>query len=154
MDGASMGDHLASAKAVYEAELLSRWGQPNGAAESETRELESRLGLKLPAAYLEFLRWMGNHTRGPFAGTDMFIGDIAPNTEYAREFFDEHDLGAFPTDGLCFYSHQGYILGWLRVSADPNPECFFVGETSREIAHGGRFADFIKQSIERACRRA
>src|SRR6476660_6596686 len=80
-----------------------------GCSDEEVRRLEDQFGVHGPAAYREWLRWMGHRAGGFLRGTDVFYdADLPSLKEGALELFHENDLdGALPADALVFYLHQG-----------------------------------------------
>jgi SMI1/KNR4 family protein SUKH-1 len=108
----------------------------HGFTDEEVRELERQLGRTLPAAYREFLLWMG-HGAGDFmVGTDLFypwIRRIGEGpwalTQGARELLDENAFPEpLPEDAFTFSMHQGYTFQFFRLSAGDDPPVYWYGE--------------------------
>ncbi|HHH27592.1 MAG TPA: SMI1/KNR4 family protein [Polyangiaceae bacterium] len=67
---------IDKAKAYYQAHLKSRYGTPRGCSTEEVDALEKQVGHPLPAAYREFLLWMGKDKEGVFRGSDWFVNTL------------------------------------------------------------------------------
>jgi hypothetical protein len=97
--------------------------------------LERQFGHPFPAAYREFLRWMGKHHRGPFQGSDCFPACLALNNEGLPELLAENHIQfPLPTRFLAFFMHQGYIAAWFALPApsdDPPVWAFYEGSMSQ-----------------------
>lgn len=107
-----------------------------GCTEEEVHRLEEQLGIHVPAAYREWLRWMGHGAGGFLRGTDVFYDDDLPSLkEGALELFHENDLdGALPADALVFYLHQGYVAQFMRLSEGDDPPIYGYAEGSGQRA--------------------
>lgn len=123
-----------------------------GCSPAEIRSLQNQLGVVLPAAYVEFLLWMGKDVAGCLKGTDVFIHQVLDNTEQLplllRENSVEWRLGEHP---VCFYSHQGYQVAWFEVTASDDPLVFFYDECEDDgIVERGTLSTFLL-ALLRAC---
>jgi len=95
----------------------------------EILALEQRLNLQLPAAYKEFLLWMGHGAGSLFRGSDVFYDDLDGLKEAAIELLRENGLtGYLPEDAFVFYMHQGYQFDFLRTSEGDDPPLYHFGE--------------------------
>ncbi len=124
--------------------------QPIGCSVEEVEELESKIGFSLPAAYKEYLLFMGKDYKGVMVGTDCFITDVVSNTEYLPELLEENNLDyKLPKNYLAFFCHQGYIMSWFALPcAENNPVCYFFSEGTHElpVVYGG-FKQFMTKDI-------
>ncbi len=143
---------LDKAKAYYRTHLQAQFGEPQGCSTAEVDELEQRIGYPLPAAYREFLLWMGKHKDGVFRGSEWFASDVAENTEYVGDLLRENGVDWRPKGPiLSFFCHQGYMIAWFDLPANgDDPPCYFYSEgkgmdvpEQRE-----RFSEFLLTELE------
>ncbi len=141
-------DHLVEIRAFHAKEVEPWTGPPAGCTEAEVQALEDRLGWRLPLAYKQYLRFMGNDQKGIFVGSDWFIADAHLNA-IARELaYMEVDYTPV-TDTLTFMSHQGYIHGWMDMPVvSDDPPVFFYTESSKanegnSVTEYVRFTDLL-----------
>jgi hypothetical protein len=90
--------------------------KPIGCADSEIFALEKSVGFELPAAYKDYLFFMGNDYNGVMRGTDCFVNNVKENTDYLPELLKENNIeGGLADNYLVFYNHQGYIASWFNL---------------------------------------
>jgi hypothetical protein len=128
---------------------LTYWTWP--CSEGEVATLEQKLGVHLPAAYQEFLLWMGHGAGAFLQGTDVFY-EALPLTDAARELLAEDNVMApLPPDAIVFYMAQGYQFMFMRASEGENPPVYFYGEGMSEAPYPRlyeSFTAFLEKEIE------
>ncbi len=141
--------YLQRAKRYYESELYGEFGAPRGASDREIMEVEGRLGRVLPAAFREYLRWMGNDFEGIFRGTDCFLRDVEANTEWLPSFLEECGVVFADTATvICFWCHQGCVAVWFHVDGDvADPECWGLTDDGKPVRSVGRFSEYIERCL-------
>jgi hypothetical protein len=69
--------------------------------ETEVAQLEQQLGHAIPAAYCEFLLWMGHGAGNFLRGSDVFYEHLRSNVSAARELLRENNISLdLPVDAL------------------------------------------------------
>jgi len=124
--------------------------QPKGCSVEEVDELEAKIGFPLPAAFREYLIFMGKDYKGVMVGTNCFITDVISNTEYLPELLEENNLDyKLPKNYLAFFGHQGYIMSWFALPCvEDNPVCYFFSEGTHEYpVECGDFKQFMTNDI-------
>lgn len=143
--------HLDEAKAFYAAELQRYYASPpRGATEEEINALEQRLGMSLPAAYREFLLWMGDDLDGIFRGSDCFAHSVLGNTKALKdELLPENGIDLGSENPVVFFMHQGYIAAWFdRTASEPDPVISFFSEgNDKGIQTAGCFTDWLMAEL-------
>jgi hypothetical protein len=98
---------------------------PLPCSQEEVAVLEQRRGLTFPAAYREFLLWMGKSAGAPFLeGHEVFLSSL-PLNHAAQALLAEHHVETPLPDGAIVFAlipGQGFIFlqqNKLRNSADP-----------------------------------
>jgi len=146
--------HLFRARQLYGASLRPRFGEPAGCTEYELTALERAVGHALPAAYREYLLWMGNDVDGVFRGSEWFAADVMENTAYVGELLREHGMEEHLREPvLAFFCHQGYMVAWFELPAEvDDPPCYFFSEGHDMTApvRYERFSDFLYAELQ-AC---
>ncbi|WP_419804688.1 SMI1/KNR4 family protein [Terriglobus sp.] len=124
-------DHLVEVRAFYAKEVEPWTGPPVGCTEAEVQALEDRLGWRLPLAYKQYLRFMGNDRKGIFVGSDWFLESAHLNV-IPSELANMEVAYTPVTDTLSFMSHQGYIHGWMDLPVvSDDPPVYFYTESSK-----------------------
>lgn len=126
-------------------------GQIVGCDENEIKELESAVGLKLPTAYKEFLRWAGNSLGDFEEGSEFFYDqDLVDLQRMAKDLLvDNNTPFELPDDAFVFWGHQGYQFTFFRTSEGDNPPVHYYIEAGQgekeEIKwnYKPRFTDFL-----------
>lgn len=142
--------HIERAIELHRAKIEPALGRPRGAPEAEILALERRLGIQLPAAYREYLRWMGNDCKGALRGSDCFIRDVETNANGLRELLLENGVAHPSSRPIVFFLHQGYIAYWFDATDqrdDPELSCFHENGESRAILTMGTFSEWLFEEL-------
>ncbi|MGG6294149.1 SMI1/KNR4 family protein [Leptolyngbya sp. AN02str] len=91
-------------------------------SEDDIAVLEDRLGLRLPDAYKEFLRWTGSGGE-LFGGYRFKVTNVPFNREDAIETLHEDSSSeVLPEDAIvCFLQQGGYAFAFIRASEGVDP---------------------------------
>ncbi len=142
--------YLDAVQQQFEASILNR--EPlEPCTEDEVHALEQELGFPLPAAYREFLLWMG-HGAGRFLrGSDVFYAELEGLRESAIDLLRENDIDInLPNDAFVFFMHQGYMFYFVRMSEDSDPPVYgFCEGQSRTFPDRlySQFSEFLAAMI-------
>ncbi len=141
------GGNLQKAREIYRASLQGDFGPPRGCTPVQISNLETRLGRPLPAAYREYLAWMGNDQNGALRGSNWFWDDVEPNTGYLPDLLNENGIQSTEcAQPICFFMHQGYIACWFDLGTpDADPPCYFFSEADKTcgIEQIESFSEFL-----------
>lgn len=100
-----------------------------GCTDEEVATLEQRIGRFLPAAYREFLLWIGHSAEYLLRGSNVFYPDLERLHTSTEELLQENNITTpLPDDAFVFYMHQGYQCSFFRLSEGDNPPVYFYGE--------------------------
>jgi hypothetical protein len=137
---------LEASKAFYDSHLRRDFGEQLGCSLAAIAELERRLDGPFPAAYREFLGWIGEHYDGPFCGSDCFPEHLEANNRLLPELLAENGIAfQLPPRFLAFFTHQGYIAVWFALPAtsdDPPVWIFNEGATPQPV-EGPNFSTWL-----------
>lgn len=142
---------LAELKAFHRAEIEPLCGMARGCNEPEIVQLERDLGEALPAAYREYLLWMGHDNKGPFVGTNAFVDDVLKNNAWLPGLLAENNIAfELPKRYVTFYMHQGYVAGWFHLpTPEPDPLCWLFSEGQTQTPEfRGSFSSFILAEMQ------
>lgn len=144
--------YLDNARAVAAELHTVSEAESKPCSQHEVERLERRLGRPVPAAYREFLLWMG-HGAGDFlAGTDAFYPDLANIQEWAAALLSDDDAALqLPEDALVILMHQGYQFCFVRLSEGDDPPVYYYMEDSRPETFtrtDEHYSDFLVALIE------
>lgn len=121
--------YLNRAKTAFAHSRLAAPDEVLGCTEAEVAALEQRIGHYLPAAYREFLLWIGHSAGHLLQGSDVFYQQLEPLPTYAQELLQENDITTpLPEDAFVFYVHQGYQFMFFRLSEGDDPPVYYYGE--------------------------
>lgn len=130
---------------------FARLDQIRGCSEEEIVRLESHLGLRLPAAYREFLAVMGKGAGDFYRGTDIFYSDLLFGLYSVLQRMLEEDQMPFRLreDAVIFSSHQGYIFSYFHASEGDNPPVWGYHElhTAPKLIDD-TFNEFLDSSLD------
>jgi hypothetical protein len=125
---------LQLAKKVHSEHFPVLGAQAIGCTEEEIETLEKRVGLKLPSAYHEFLRWMGKGDGRFWIGLGGFYEGLPRYNEWARELVRESGSAAeLPSDAFVVFWDDNYFY-FLRTSEGDNPPVYaFLSPSLEEL---------------------
>ena len=110
--------YLDRAKALFKQLKTAEPNEVQPCTDAEVIHLEQQIGQPLPAAYREFLLWMGHGAGRFFVGADYFypyIKNIEHYRESARELLEENGISTpMPRDALsstCIKATKSCISG-------------------------------------------
>lgn len=123
-----------------------------GCTTDEVKRLEQQLKISFPAAYQEFLLWMG-HGAGQFLqGSDCFYKHLPHLQNWAIELLQENNFPEpLPEDAFVFFMHQGYQFSFFRLSEGDNPPIYSYCEGENQISFTrthSQFSEFISTEVE------
>ncbi|MDP9310175.1 MAG: SMI1/KNR4 family protein [Chloroflexota bacterium] len=142
-------DYLKEIRQFYTKHIEPYLGKPVGCspAEIEIMELEQRVRFPLPAAYTQYLAWMGNDFDGIFRGSDWFISNVIERSAALPDLLQENHIAyALPEHYLVFCAHQGYVMAWFALPMEhDNPPAYFYseGQNLRAPYLAGTFTDVV-----------
>jgi hypothetical protein len=91
--------------------------------DDEIEAMEAVIGIPFPAAYKEFLRWMG-HSAGSFMDSHIFdLDTLHRNRGDALELMEDNGCSeTLPDDAIVFaWGNQGYYFSFIRSSEGDDP---------------------------------
>ncbi|KAF0813553.1 hypothetical protein IGB42_01904 [Andreprevotia sp. IGB-42] len=145
--------YLISSKDFYQQCIAPQRGDPSGSAPLVIEKVSDRLGLRFPAAYLEFLRWMGNDTAGVLSYANWCLHDLPANQTFLQVLLE--DAGAsyqLPASAVVFYSDHGCRAAWFDAAAPaPDPYCYFMNDDMAEPVAAGAFSGLLLQALKDSC---
>ena len=106
---------------------------------------------KLPQAYLEFMREMGNESYNSFmVGHSCFMDEIFDLKEGALELLEENESKlTLADDDFVFWMSQGYMFTFFKLDEGDNPPVYFYSEDREDqyfkIAHS--FTEFYMNFV-------
>lgn len=121
-----------------------------GCTEDEIKQLETKLGNKLPKYYKEFLLRMGHNSGDFLAGTDIRYKSVFSLKEWAEELLKENN---YPfklfEDDFVFAMHQGYQFWYFKINNNDNPEIYYYleGKSKPEII-AKSFTEFLENMMK------
>jgi SMI1/KNR4 family protein SUKH-1 len=121
--------------------------------EEDVHKLEQHLGIILPAAYKEFLYWMGRGAGRLQRGSRFFYGHLWDIKKVAVNLLDENEVPeSLSDDAFVFYMHQGYQFAFLRASEGDDPPVYYYGEElegNAIIKSHPSYSEFLLSTIEK-----
>jgi hypothetical protein len=122
----------------------------HGCSVDEIEKLEKHIGAKLPHEFREYLMLVG-HGAGDFnKGSDYSFENLFHLTEESRKMMD---AGPFklPDDSFVFFSHQGYIIAYFKLSEGDNPPVYSYMEMEQEpLKWAPSFTEYLSKSLDEA----
>jgi hypothetical protein len=143
--------HIARAVEGHRRLVEPALGPPTGASPADVLALERDLGAPLPAAYREYLLWMGRDRDGILRGTNCFVDDVLSNNLALPELLRENGIPPPQARYVTYFMHQGYIACWFPLAADPDDPPvlrFDEGRRASGIEAPGTFSEVLCREIE------
>jgi hypothetical protein len=97
-----------------------------GASEADVAALETRLGVRFPTVYHEYLLVMGREPGGVARGSDIRFGCLHLLTEEMRAEAAGAGIDV-DADAVAIFAHQGYDYVYFRASeaaTSPDPPLY------------------------------
>ncbi|MEQ9668818.1 SMI1/KNR4 family protein [Coleofasciculus sp. G2-EDA-02] len=120
--------------------------------EEEVLALEQQLKVSLPAAYREFLLWMGHSTGELFAGSQWNYKKIIRLQTGAKEILERNSFPEpLPDDAFIFWMHQGYQFMFFRLSEGDDPPVYYYHEGRHENSfdkYTDSFSEVLSEAID------
>ncbi len=142
--------YLQQARMLYEQ--LGERQPPAACTPEEVSALEQRLGLSLPAAYKEFLLWMGRGAGYFMKGMWFYYQDL-PLQQQAAELLARYRFPhPLPADAFVFFMSQGYTFSFLRVTEGDDPPVYSYRALYERLCFALRFrshSDSLVHELER-----
>jgi hypothetical protein len=120
----------------------------NGCAVSDIQALEKKLDQPFPAAYFEFLAWMGNGAGTFLEESRCFFRHAATLKRDAIELLQENNFPeSLPPDATAVWMHQGYQFLFITAGEGDNPPVHWYHErlhsTDFEFRQYPSFVEFL-----------
>ena len=139
-------DYLAKAQAFYNYNIWSKFGSPKGVTIEAVRELERKMGVKFPHAFVEYLRWMGRDN-SIYIGSDAYFEHILPNGPMLAEMFEDNNIKyQHPSKPVVSLTHQGYIASWFYCERGVEDPIFYGYSESHDdypTCKNKKFSDML-----------
>jgi hypothetical protein len=120
--------------------------------EEEVGDLELQMGTTFPAAYREFLLWMGHDASRLLAGSDYRCRQLPKLREWAVGLLSDWKFPqALPPDAVVFLMHQGYQFMFFKTSEGNDPAVYYYNETTHREAFSlfsSTFSEFLLGLVE------
>jgi hypothetical protein len=153
------GMYLDAAMALFSEREAIPPEDVHGFTEEEVLHLEQELGQALPAAYKEFLLWMGHGAKGFMVGDLMYFPRIpgyaeAPwdLTKEAHKLLDESAFPEpLPVDAFVFSMHEGYQFWFFRFTEGDDPPVYGFGDGQTKDHFDvidGTFSEFMLRTVD------
>jgi hypothetical protein len=145
--------YIEASQALYNSRLQPHFGPPTGCSPSTIAQLERQFACPFPAAYREFLLWLGEHREGPFVGSDCFPEHLARNNEWLPELLAENRIQfPLPPHFLTFFLHQGYLGVWFALPApsDDPPVWIFNEASTPQFEQRPHFSEWLLEFMSEA----
>jgi hypothetical protein len=114
--------YLNEAHALYSKLLPDEAGRVEPCTLEEIRDLQERLGVMLPDAYLEFLLWMGKGSGGFWQSGNAFYPELLQTNEWARTLIEENEgAEAWPSTGFAFHWNVSEIFYFFLCDEGSDP---------------------------------
>jgi hypothetical protein len=143
-----------------------------GCTVEQIAKLEAKLEVKLPEAYLEFLKWFGYKGGLMLKGSDVYypylIGSVWDS--YIEEGIYSNDtsllkfsielLNQYNFDGeeilknaIIIFSHQGTAFRYININDGENPKVYMFAEQGKWLKEGpmiwgDTFSDYLLSTLE------
>jgi hypothetical protein len=131
--------------------------KPQGVRIEQIRELEAMMGLRFPAAYTEFLLWMGANANLllDYGNCDFNkLSVLTKNVEFALWSYgtDDAELSLSKTDLVFWTDVNSYRFYLIEARDNDDPPVYFADAQRLRMGFSQthlRFSDFINEAVER-----
>ncbi|WP_066496655.1 SMI1/KNR4 family protein [Abyssisolibacter fermentans] len=108
---------------------------------------------ELPKAYIQFMKVMGNGTKGKFMrGDSCFMNEIKDLRQGAIELLEENNSKNTITDNdFIFWMSQGCMFCFFKINEGDNPPVYFYNENRKDDKFTkitNSFTDFLIARLE------
>lgn len=147
--------YLRRARECYESNHALSLGPPAGATDEEVDQLQAQVGFPLPAAYREFLCWMGRDNRRAtgrplFSHDRVFVEDVAANEGILDDLLRHEGVRHLAAPRmLVWWVHEVYLCYHFPLpAASDDPACYFYLEGDKVLRDAGRFSACLAGLID------
>jgi hypothetical protein len=102
-----------------------------GCGEQELQQFQANHGIKLPAAYLEYLGRVGKDPGSFLVGSDLRFGALDTLQTSAQALLNDDKGPSLPPEAFVFCCHQGYQFLFFLLDGHPDPEVQYYLEGER-----------------------
>lgn len=118
-------EYLKRAKAIHAQLFPPQAADVIPCTMSEVDQLERQIGMALPAAYREFLLWMGKGGGDFWIGLGGFYDRLPTYNEWARELVRESNAAIdLPRDAFVFFWDDAQLFYFFRTSEGDDPPVY------------------------------
>ena len=142
-------------KAKKRAEDLYRMTgrRPQPCTLEEVEELERWCGHRFPAAYREFLLWMGRSGGGLLGAFDCFSRNLKDLPTYAQELLEEDQfVGQLPENAFIFLMYLGFQFNFFYFNDGDDPPIYWYSEEIPTVVSFtllyASFSEFLLTELE------
>lgn len=112
-------------------------------------KIETRIGLKFPTIYKEFLMICGSKTEHIFCGLDINTRYLEDIQNRGREIYQKVTLTNCPKNILFIMEHQNYSYYYFNIDESENPDIFLLvhgdEDTNRIV---GKLSTILDKEID------
>lgn len=110
----------------------------------EIEDYEKRKNIQLPFVYKKYYKkWQSNMPMN-LVGTDFFLPKLEEFNNWANELFERNnEKTLLDKNDFVFYSHQGYIIFYFKLSEGVNPPVYGYSEIEKWYKYNS-FSEFAK----------
>jgi hypothetical protein len=141
-------DWCASVDASVRRILERSYSPPGACPDADLERFQQAHEVRLPLAYLRFLRGVGCDSGDFLRGSDLHVHQLDELQDGARALLDDDDGPSLPHEAFVFCGHQGYQFLFFSLNGDPDPEVLYYlgGErTFRVVA--ASFSDWLALTV-------
>jgi hypothetical protein len=150
-------DYMAEVRAYYAKFLEPYYGHPEGASKQEVDTFEQKIGLRLPLAYKQFLRWAGVKAKG--MGLERSMTELKwicrQNSDFDWHLKHRVQSSWGGAGRLSFFiDGEAEIEAWFILPKESdNPPIYYVYDYDEDTGCGTRkvfdsFSGFILNQLE------
>lgn len=119
-----------------------------GCSAEHLEDIESTLGVRLPATLAELLRRIGRSRGHLFAGADFSYPEILGYREVAASLLAEQEELDLEEHTLVFWMEQGYQFFFVNTGESEDPTVFFYNDDDPEFVEVAEsFTEWLRGCI-------